>query len=184
MKLCHVSRNRLLVLLWQLCHNFRTFALNRSMLSGAIPICSWRFSRKPRNLLSDHKRRIRADLILDKPDHASAPVVRRPFLAGYHYPLHHRSPSQVFADQPQHPLVPDRSSDPAHQNVVIDVVEEFADVLALERFQRPGLSPDKLWFGECPWSTPPSPSLPAHTSARPAWRPVLCVPAETRNCAH
>ena len=114
---------------------------------------------------------------------AAAPVVRRPFLAGYRYPFRHRSPSQVLANQPQHPFVPDRSSDPAHQNVVIDVVEELRDVLALERFQRLYLSPDKLWFGECPWSTPPSPCLPAHTSARPARRPVLCAPAETRNCA-
>ena len=51
-KLCHASLSSLLVLLWQLRHNSRTFALNRSMLSGAVPICRLRFSRKPRNLRS------------------------------------------------------------------------------------------------------------------------------------
>ena len=52
MKLCQASRSCLLVLLWQLRHNSRTFALNRAVLSGAIPICSSQLSRKPRNLRS------------------------------------------------------------------------------------------------------------------------------------
>src|ERR1039458_3607836 len=59
---------------------------------------------------------------------AAAPVVRRPFLAGCHSPLHHRSPPQVLPNQSQHPLVPDHAADPAHQNVVIDVVEELCDI--------------------------------------------------------
>src|ERR1022692_4664284 len=59
---------------------------------------------------------------------AAASVVRRPFLAGCHSPPHHRSPPQVLPDQPQHPFVPDYAADPAHQNVVIDVIEELRDV--------------------------------------------------------
>src|ERR1035441_1419575 len=56
------------------------------------------------------------------------PALRRSLLAPDHYPLHHGSPPQVFPYQMQHPLVPDHFRDPAHQNVVIDVVEKLGDV--------------------------------------------------------
>jgi len=84
-----------------------------------------------------------AQLILDKADPCAAPVVRRSLLADRHYPLHHRAPPQEFHDQTQHPFVPDHTTDPAHQDVVIDMVEELCDIVALGRFLRLYLSPDK-----------------------------------------
>jgi hypothetical protein len=40
----------------------------------------------------------------------------------------HYSGSQVASDQPQHPFVTYRLSDPRHQNVVVDPVKELGDV--------------------------------------------------------
>ncbi len=56
------------------------------------------------------------------------PTLRCAFHAGFYQSTHHRSPPQVFANQVQHSFVPDHGCYPAHQNVVIDVVEELADV--------------------------------------------------------
>src|ERR1700692_1589112 len=55
-------------------------------------------------------------------------ALRRTLLTGYNYPVLHRSPPQVLPNQPQYPFVPDRGSNPAHHDVVIDVVEELCDV--------------------------------------------------------
>jgi hypothetical protein len=56
------------------------------------------------------------------------PALRRALRIGLHYSVHQRAPPLVFPDQMQHPFVPDDLRHPAHQNVVIDVVEEFGDV--------------------------------------------------------
>jgi len=46
----------------------------------------------------------------------------------YHHSLHHHSTAQVLANQVQHPFVPYHLRDAVHQDVVIDLVEELADV--------------------------------------------------------
>jgi site-specific DNA recombinase len=56
------------------------------------------------------------------------PALRRSFHARHHHPFHHGPAPQVPADQVQHPLVADHLSDPPHQDVVIDVVEELGNV--------------------------------------------------------
>src|SRR5665213_830532 len=55
-------------------------------------------------------------------------TLRCAFHAGFHRPVHHGSTPQEFSNQPQHPFVPYLFSDPAHQYVVIDVVEELCDI--------------------------------------------------------
>jgi hypothetical protein len=55
-------------------------------------------------------------------------TLRRTLFAGHHHPLHHRAPSQEFPDQPEHRFVADGGSQPSHQDVVIDMVEELGNV--------------------------------------------------------
>jgi len=49
--------------------------------------------------------------------------LRRAFFAALHHALDHHSSSQILSNEPQHPFVPNRLTDPLHQDVVVNAVE-------------------------------------------------------------
>ena len=51
------------------------------------------------------------------------PALRRAFFAALHHALDHHFSSQILSNEPQHPFVSNRLTDPVHQDVVVNAVE-------------------------------------------------------------